>query len=413
MALPALNGENVRIVVERTARGPFADSLRIDYRAVEADGSIRLRHVICRFDATMNAQGARPLTGLATEFGPMADASFYFMRRFWLEGGNAVDPAPPAPGASAIPVPRWLALLAQHLLAAAPSAAIYALLAAAYALIYGLIGRIMLVFGEFAALASLAGVAGVALILSLGIETGPPAVMLAVVIGLWVSMLYGAVVGRLVLGPLARAPGQHVLIATVGAGIALSEFLRLAQGPDLRWLPPVLNDPLPVLRAGTFVTTVTPLALVVTMVGGLCVGLLLWTLARSRFGLQWRAVSDDAAMARLFGVDEHLVLMRAVIMGTMMAGLAGLLTTIVHGGFGFAGGFVLGLKALIAAILGGIGSVPGAVLGALLIALFEAVWASALPLDGRDIAVFALLVVILVLKPGGLLGLGGLSPRHV
>jgi hypothetical protein len=94
MTLPALNGEGTRIAIERTVRGPFPDAIRIDYRAIAADGTIRMRYVICRFDPAATGQGARSMTGLATEFGPMADASFYFLRRFWLEGGQAVDPDP-------------------------------------------------------------------------------------------------------------------------------------------------------------------------------------------------------------------------------------------------------------------------------------------------------------------------------
>ena len=93
--------------------------------------------------------------------------------------------------------------------------------------------------------------------------------------------------------------------------------------------------------------------------------------------------------------------------------MAGVIVTVIYGGMGFAGGFTLGLKALVAAVLGGIGSVSGAALGGICIAIFEVVWSSTMPLEQRDIAVYALLAVVLVLRPGGFFGDGALAPREV
>jgi branched-subunit amino acid ABC-type transport system permease component len=130
------------------------------------------------------------------------------------------------------------------------------------------------------------------------------------------------------------------------------------------------------------------------VLGGLLATLgLLAFMQRSLYGRAWRAVSDDAGMAALCGVSERAVLDKALILAAALAGLAGILVTALYGGVGFAGGFSLGLKALIAAILGGIGSITGAVLG--------------------DLVLHAALVVVLVFRPGGLFGFPGLSPRRV
>jgi branched-chain amino acid transport system permease protein len=166
-------------------------------------------------------------------------------------------------------------------------------------------------------------------------------------------------------------------------------------------------------RAGSFVVTATPLGLGVAA-AGFCATLgLVLLIARSAYGRQWRAVADDSATAALFGVDPRAVHDRALILACAASGMAGVIVTAVYGGMGFAGGFTLGLKALIGAILGGIGTPAGAALGGLCIALFEVLWSATMPLEQRDIAVYALLAVVLLLRPGGFFGDGALAPRPV
>ncbi len=415
LALPALNQDGARLSVERTAPGPYPFSVRIDYRAISPEQEGRMRVAICRFSSTRDARGQRDLAGIATETGPMADASFYFLKRFYLEAPDgAATAASRAEARSSVPeAPFWAAYAAQQVIVALPTAAVYALLAAAYALIYGLVGRIVLVFGEFAALASLAGVVGLGVVSAVGAETALTGVLVALAVGVPAAGLHGLALSRFALNRLARAPGQHVLIASVGAGIALSEYLRLMQGAETRWLPPVFNQPVALLRAGDFTTTVTSVAALAAAVGlGACLALVAY-MRWSRYGRQWRAVADDPLAAALFGVDEARVHDRALIIAAAVAGLSGIIVTVLYGGMGFAGGFQLGLKALIAAILGGIGSIGGAALGGLAIAVFEALWSATLPIEGRDMAIYAALAAVLILKPGGFFGFADLGPRRV
>lgn len=418
-AIPPLNPPGARISVERAMTGARPNILRLFYRSESGPGPARLRSIDCLFAGEDRAIGRRALIGIASDGRPMSDANFYLLRRFYLE--NREEP-PPDPGAARLEtlpsLPPALAYGLQQGLSGLPSAAIYALLASAYALIYGLTGRIILSFGEFAALGALASVVGVALLMSLAVATPVWGLVAAFAVGIAVAAFHGFAMGRFVLRPLERgngeqASGQQVLIATIGLAIALSEYLRLAQGHELRWLPPVLNEPWALARADSFVVTTTPLSLAVTATGlGTALGLVL-LIRRSAYGRAWRAVADDARTAALFGVDRRSVHDVALILACAACGMAGVIVTAVYGGLGFAGGFSLGLKALVAAVLGGIGSVSGAALGGLCIALFEVLWSATMPIEQRDIAVYSLLALVLILRPGGFFGDGALTPRQV
>jgi branched-chain amino acid transport system permease protein len=116
--------------------------------------------------------------------------------------------------------------------------------------------------------------------------------------------------------------------------------------------------------------------------------------------------------AEMFGVNPRSIFAKTFALASAFAGLSGFVMTIFYGGVGYGASTALGLKALIAAILGGIGSIPGAFLGGLLVGAFEAAWSAYLPIDYRDVAVFSLLAIVLVLRPGGIMGLSAFTPRR-
>jgi branched-chain amino acid transport system permease protein len=413
-AIPALNPPDTLITVDGTGKSLRPNALRIMYRAATEGRMARQRSIDCLF--ALDGQGLQrgALIGIASDGKPMSDASFYLLRRFYLEDRTGQPPDPAAAQIETLPeIPAPLAYGLQQGLSALPSAAIYALLAAAYALIYGLTGRIILSFGEFAALGALSAVVGVALLTSLAVSTPVSGVVFAFGIAVVVCALHGFAMGRFVLRPLQRAHGQQILIATIGLAIALSEYLRVAQGPELRWLPPVLNTPWALAHAGDFVVTVTPIGLALGGAGLACALGLVLLIRHTAYGRAWRAVADDPRTAALFGVNGRAVHDVALILACAACGMAGVIVTVIYGGMGFAGGFALGLKALVAALLGGIGSVGGAALGGLCIALFEVAWSSTMPLEQRDIAVYALLAAVLIFRPGGFFGEAALKTRDI
>jgi branched-chain amino acid transport system permease protein len=299
----------------------------------------------------------------------------------------------------------------QQLVAGLPKIATFGLLAAAYALVFGLVGRINLAFGEIAAVGAAATTSGVALMGSLGLPDPIAGIGLGLVLALFAAGLHGLVGARLTVG--GTRGGQAALIATIGLSVALMEYLRLVRGPVEAWVPPILNETWPLARAGSFVVTVTPVGLAASMVGLLAAALLLWLVAATAFGRAWRAYADDPTAAAMVGVDGGRLLNRTLALASALAGLAGFLVVVQYGSLGYADGFQLGLKALVGAVLGGIGSVPGALLGGLAIGIFEVAWSALLPIEGRDIAVYAALIAFLVFRPGGLLGWRDGRPRQV
>lgn len=411
IALPALLGEAAAVTVRaqdavRLASGETEVAVR--YRA-EADGPAGEGAVVCTFGA--GAARLR-LRALRSPKGALSDARTVMLDRYWLASTDALarDPAPTT-GAAQVPrLPAGAGYAAQQVVNALPGAVVYGLLATAYALIYGLVGRINLAFGAFAALGGSA-----ALLPMLAFEGWPAAavVPLALGAGLGCAGLHGAVAGRLVFNRLHGGAGQQALVATVGLALFLGEYVRLAQGSEVRWAVPILDSPLTVAADPDFTVTVTPVALLITACGGGAAVLLVGALRGTRFGRNWRAFSDDPGAAALCGVGHRGLFTATASLSCALAGLAGTLTVLAYGSLGLDYATALGVKALTAAVLGGIGSVPGAFLGGLFLGLAEAGWSAAFPIVHRDLMSFTLLVACLVWRPGGFFGFRELSPRRV
>jgi branched-chain amino acid transport system permease protein len=403
MALPALvpSGAIVTVLKQREFEG--GRGLRVDYRLSGLGAPAETRFAECRFKAPGRPERSEDLVSLTTDDGRLSDVSLTFLIRFWLATpeGRAADPAPLGEVGALPTLPPALAYALQQTINGLPLAAVYALLAAAYSLVYGLIGRINLAFGEIAAAGGYAAALGA--ILTAG---AAPATILAAAttFGVASAAFWGLASSRWVFQPLHRASGQQALIASIGLALFLQEFLRLAQGDRPTWVGPIFNAPFGVARAGDFLVAATPNALIASAVALLAGLALVFVMRNSRFGRRWRAYADDSVAARLFGVSPRAIFAETFALASAFAGLAGVVMTLYYGSLGYGAATALGLKALIAAILGGVGSVPGAFLGGVLVGAFEALWSTYFAVDYRDVAVYSLLAIVLALRPGGLLG---------
>jgi branched-chain amino acid transport system permease protein len=278
---------------------------------------------------------------------------------------------------------------------------VYALIAIGYTLVYGITGVINFAYGPLYTVGAFVLVASWA-----GTAMGLPvagALTLATAAGLVTGAAFGWGMERMVFRPLRGAARAVPLIAAIGLAVALQEWIRLSQGPRTRYVLVAERTTWPLVENPSF-TVYVSLGHVIVGLATLAIGLALWWLdRRTAFGRAQRAVAQDQGMARLLGIDVDRTIGRSFMLGGALAGLAGVFAAAQYGVVTFKTGALIGLKALTAALLGGIGSLPGAALGGMLVALSEAYTAAYISSEWREVAVFSLLILVLVFRPQGLL----------
>jgi branched-chain amino acid transport system permease protein len=286
---------------------------------------------------------------------------------------------------------------------------VYALIAVGYTLVYGITRVINFAWGPLYTLGAFLIVIGVAAGAWRGPETPLVALLLLIIIAMATTAAWGWSMERLVFRPLRHAATSVPLIAAIGLMIALQELIRLAQGPRTRYL--LVADTRPwTLVEGEGFDVVLPVGHVLVGAATLLIATGLWWLqTRTDFGRSQRACAQDVRMAALLGVDVDRTVARTFLLGGALAGAAGAFAAIQYGVVTFRMGALVGLKALTASIVGGIGSLPGAILGALIVALTESWTAGYVASEWKEVAVFGLLVGLLWFRPQGLLG----TPRTI
>jgi branched-chain amino acid transport system permease protein len=211
-------------------------------------------------------------------------------------------------------------------------------------------------------------------------------------------------VERVAYRPLRRGDRLVPLVAAIGLAIALREYVRLAQGASDKWLPPLIPVRRAVFSDASFTVLVADVQVAALVLAAAVGAALAYAVGRTRWGRAHRACAEDPFMAALLGVPTSRVVSTAFALGGGLAGLAGVVVAVYYGQADFSMGYLVGFKALTAALLGGFGSLAGAWLGGLLIGLFETMWSAYAGLAYRDAAVFTVLVLVLVFRPQGLLG---------
>lgn len=404
---PALHDEGTEIV--ETQLAPVrndAAALRYTYRARGPLGSAP-HELICRFAAQTGA-GRFDLVAALADGAPLGEVKLYILKRWWLE-----EAQPAARGSPLFRLGPRAAYWLQQALGGLVLMGVYGLVATGFALVHGLYGRINLAFGEVAVAGGVYMLVAVSLAGAAG-RIGPLGLATALLAGIAGAALLSWMIGRTVFVPVAarvRAP-QPVLIATLAVAIVLAEVFRLTAPNRENWLPALLNRPIFVAGQDGFVATATPaqlLAAGLTLTG---ISLLLGLVRFTGYGRAWRAHADDPLMAALVGVRVPRLVGATFALAGGCAGLAGAALVVAYGTITPGDGLSMTLKALISAIIGGIGSVPGALLGAALVAGVEIVWSSAFDIAYRDVVIYCLLVAVLILRPGGLLQRAAPSPRE-
>ncbi len=277
---------------------------------------------------------------------------------------------------------------------------IYALIALGYTMVYGIIGLINFAHGEIYMIGAFTAFI-VATVLSI---YGFPLFSIVIIAGVaavvW-SSSYGYTIEKIAYKPLRHAPRLSPLISAIGMSIFLQNYVLLAQTSDFLPFPTLIPD-WEFMEPIAHIVGTTDLAILVTTV--VVMVLLTVVIKFTKIGKAMRATAQDRMMATLVGINVNNVISATFIVGSALAAIGGLLIASHIGQINFYIGFIAGIKAFTAAVLGGIGSIPGAVLGSFVLGLTESFATGYVSSDYEDVFAFSLLVLILIFKPSGLLG---------
>jgi branched-chain amino acid transport system permease protein len=277
---------------------------------------------------------------------------------------------------------------------------IYALIALGYTMVYGIIELINFAHGEIYMIGAFTALI-IASVLAMAGMSGLSVLILASVIAVLYSACYGFTVEKIAYKPLRQAPRLSPLISAIGMSIFLQNYVLLAQTSDFLPFPSLLPD-LDFLKP--YIPFIGPTELIIVFVTAVIMVLLTLLIKFTKMGKAMRATAQDRDMAMLVGVNVNRVISSTFIIGSALAAIGGVLIASHIGRINFYIGFIAGIKAFAAAVLGGIGSIPGAVLGALILGWTESFATGYLSSDYEDVFAFALLVLILIFRPAGLLG---------
>ena len=282
---------------------------------------------------------------------------------------------------------------------------IYGLIAIGYTMVFGIIGMVNFAHGDvFMLSAFVALIIFLALTQLLGIAFLPVVLVIVLLAAMLLAGLWNWAIERLAYRPLRGSFRLAPLISAIGMSIFLSNFVQVMQGPRNKSIPPMLNGNIDIGAEGGFGVTLPYTSIVIFLVTVLLLAIFWYIVQRTPLGRAQRACEQDRKMASLLGIDVDRTISITFVMGAALAAVAGCLYLLKYGSISFSDGFVPGVKAFTAAVLGGIGSLPGAVLGGILIGLIEVFWSFYVSTDYKDVAAFSILAVTLIFMPSGLLG---------
>ncbi len=293
---------------------------------------------------------------------------------------------------------NWSAFL-QYLVSGLTIGSFLSLIALGYTMIYGIIRLINFAHGDVFMIGSFMGFT---VLTSLASQHIVLAVLVgvALVAGMMVSGLVGVVIEKVAYQPLLNASRLSILISALGASLALEEGARLIFGSGFSSYPDVLPTNSFSL-GGAQVSWVQVVMFLLSV--ALMVALYVFV-HRTAVGTAMRALAMDRDAARLMGIDVQRVIVLTFLLGSVLAGAAGVMEGLYYTQINFNIGFLIGLRAFTAAVLGGIGNIPGAMVAGLLIGLLESFSAGYLSSSWTDALVFLVLILVLVVRPTGLFG---------
>ena len=281
---------------------------------------------------------------------------------------------------------------------------IYGLIAIGYTMVFGIIGMVNFAHGDVFMIGGF-----IALILFmvftalLGVPV-IPALILVLILGMALTGLWTWAIERVAYRPLRGSFRLAPLISAIGVSIFLANFVQVVQGPRNKPLPPMIPGNIVLMGEGSTTVVLAYKQIIIMVVTAVLLTVFWWLVQKTPLGRAQRACEQDRKMAALLGIDVDKTISITFVIGAALAAVAGVMYLRYYGVVNFNDGFVPGVKAFTAAVLGGIGSLPGAVLGGLLIGLIETMWSAYFTIDYKDVAAFSILAITLIFLPTGILG---------
>lgn len=280
--------------------------------------------------------------------------------------------------------------------------AFYALVALGYTMVYGVLKLINFAHGDLFMWGAYLGLTGLnALLVFLAHGTGW-AVLPVIILVMVTVALVGVLVERVAYRPLRSAGRLAPVLSALGVAFILESLARNIYGASWKTYPAGITPTGGIAIGGN--VRVSTMQIIVLAASFLLMGALYLFVQRTRIGTAMRAVSLDHDTSRLMGINVDRIIAVVFLIGPGLGGVAGMIVALYYGSFDFTLGWVFGLKAFIAAILGGIGNIPGAMLGGMLLGIIETLGAGYLSPQWKDVIAYVILIIILIFRPTGLLG---------
>ncbi|WHY89922.1 branched-chain amino acid ABC transporter permease [Neobacillus cucumis] len=275
----------------------------------------------------------------------------------------------------------------------------YALLALGYTMVFGIIRLINFAHGDVYMVGSFLGLSILGLFGSLT-SSGVGTFILAMIVSMFVTGLIGVLINRVAYVPLLNAPRLSIMISALAVSLLLQNLVMVFYGPSFKVYPH--------LSAGGAIFK-SSVKVSYTQVGMLLISILFMIILqlfikKTFLGRAMRAVSLDQDASQLMGINVRFIVAITFFIGSALASAAGVMIGGYYGQISFMMGFLMGIKAFTAAVLGGIGNIPGAVLGGFLLGILETLGAGYFSPAWKDVFAFVILILVLVFKPTGLLG---------